>query len=147
MSHAFFLCFSFFFFFSYQLWEDGISKGKNLPEKWLWWGICAFGEWKWLHPWKARGVWNPSSLHFLNSKLLEGILTENLQRTEVLGRLTDTSSAATTFFLLHFMPLFAVSLNTSGDLLVFFFSDRVALIPAQLTGLSVPRTQHLLSPG
>lgn len=32
------------------------------------------------------------------------------------------------------MPLFAVSLNTRRDLLVFFFLSRVALIPAQLTG-------------
>lgn len=32
------------------------------------------------------------------------------------------------------MPLFAVSLSTPRDLLVFFFLSRVALIPAQLTG-------------
>lgn len=44
------------------------------------------------------------------------------------------------------MPLFTVSLNTSRDLLVFFFVSWVALIPAQLMALFVPRTQHPLSP-
>lgn len=131
MSPGFFLC---FFFLSSQLWEDVLSKMKK---KIFQRSICAFGEGggrgndftlERLEVFEILAPWVTAISGFKHQK--ESSLQIYKGHRYPAVRLTHPQ----TFFWFHLVPLFAVSLNTRRDLLVFFFLSRVALIPAQLTG-------------